>query len=163
MFPLRCACAIPQDNLCIVISFSRTSDIPNLILHTYRITLLTIGTLHWWAWERFFAPGSHRGFSQKNFRGLKVVKFVFPTRQWCRKRGSRGCKCTPKHFDYLKIWAKSPKIWAKSLKIRTKPPNFLKKSLKIWAKMAPNVALLQKIVPQRLQENKWRPFFKKSH
>jgi len=29
--------------------------------------------------------------------------------------------------------------------------------------MGPNVVLLQKIVPQRLQENKWRPFFERSH
>jgi len=75
---------------------------------------------------------------------------------WCRRRGCRVCKCTPKNFDFLKIWAKS-------LKIRTKPPKYLEKKLKIWAKMALNVALLQKIVSQRLQENKWRPFFERSH
>ena len=34
--------------------------------------------------------------------------------QWCRRRGCRGSKGTPKNFDLLRIWAKS-------LKIRTKP------------------------------------------
>jgi len=43
-------------------------------------------------------------------------------KQWCRRR---VCKRTPKSFDLLKIRAKSLEILAKSLKI--------------WAKMAPNV------------------------
>jgi len=47
--------------------------------------------------------------------------------QWCRRRGCRECKRTPKSFDLLKIRAKSLKIRAKSLKIWAK-------SLKIWAK-----------------------------
>jgi len=47
--------------------------------------------------------------------------------QWCRRQ---GCKRTPKSFDLSKNWTKS---------------------LKIWAKMTPNVIWLQKMAP-----NVWR-------
>jgi len=47
--------------------------------------------------------------------------------------GGRGRKHTPKSFYLLKIWAKS---------------------LKIWAKMAPNLVWFHK-----MQKNTWRPFF----
>jgi len=33
-------------------------------------------------------------------------------RQWCRRRGCRECKRTPKSFDLVKIREKSLKIWA---------------------------------------------------
>jgi len=36
-------------------------------------------------------------------------------RQWCRRRGCRGCKRIPRSFDFLKIREKSLKIWTKSL------------------------------------------------
>jgi len=65
---------------------------------------------------------------------------------WCRKRGWRGWKHTPKDFELVKIPAKSFKIRAKSFKILEKSlktfTNSLKiwaNSLKVWAKMAPKM------------------------
>jgi len=66
--------------------------------------------------------------------------------QWCR-RGE--CKRTTKNLDLSKIREKSLKFCAKSLKI--------------WAKMTPNLVLTSKYGAQRLQINKRRPFFWRSH
>jgi len=45
--------------------------------------------------------------------------------QWCRRRGFRRCKSTPKRFDFSTVLAKS---------------------LRIWAEMAPNDVWFQKMV-----------------
>jgi len=39
-------CAVPTDHLCSEISFSRTSNSPDLISYTYRIASVTLETLH---------------------------------------------------------------------------------------------------------------------
>ena len=40
-------CEVPTNHLCSEISFSRTSNIPDLILYIYRITSVMLETLHW--------------------------------------------------------------------------------------------------------------------
>ena len=55
---------------------------------------------------------------------------------WCRRRGCRGCK-HPQSFDVVKFPAKSYKIRAKSLKTFTN-------SVKVWAKMGPNIFWFEK-------------------
>ena len=48
VFPLSCACAVPPDHLCsAAISFSRTSNIPNITSYIHRIAFVTLDTLHW--------------------------------------------------------------------------------------------------------------------
>jgi len=61
------------------------------------------------------------------------------TKQWCRRRGCMGCKCTPKCFDLSKIMAKSLKIWEKSQKSG------------------------QKWCPTLFDFKKWRPTFAEKH
>ena len=56
---------------------------------------------------------------------------------WCRRRGCRECKHTPKSFDLVKTLAKSFKRRAKSLK------TFIN-SVKVWAKLAPNIFWFEK-------------------
>jgi len=86
--------------------------------------------------------------------------------QWCRRR---GCKCTPKSYDLLKIRAKSLKmltkilkILTKSLKIRTKSLNILEKFLKIWAKWRPTLFDFKKWRP-RFAEKQVKTIFGGSH
>ena len=59
---------------------------------------------------------------------------------WC---GRRGCKHTPKSFDLVEFLAKSFKSRAKSLKTFTN-------SVKVWAKMAPNIVWFEKTCAQFL-------------
>ena len=40
-------CAVPTDHLCSEISFSRTSNSPDLISYIYRICSVTLDTLYW--------------------------------------------------------------------------------------------------------------------
>jgi len=90
--------------------------------------------------------------------------------QWCRRRGCRGCKRTPKSLDLLKIRAKSLKMLAIILKIFGKFPENLSKIPKYLGKirenrdiMAPNIVWLQKTGSQGLQKNTWRPFWETHH
>ena len=73
---------------------------------------------------------------------------------WCRRWGWRGCKCTPKSLDVVKIRAKSLKIRTKSTEIWEKSVKTLAKSLKMWAnylknlaKVANNVLWFKKMAP----------------
>jgi len=43
---------------------------------------------------------------------LPMIGYCYE-KQWCWRWGCRGCKCTPKSFDLLKIWAKALKIGVK--------------------------------------------------
>jgi len=70
----------------------------------------------------------------------KVQSAFMGSKHWCRRRGCRGCKRTPKSFDLLKIWAKSLKIWAKSLKIWAKPDKIPKYLGKIFENLSKNGA-----------------------
>jgi len=67
----------------------------------------------------------------EKLRQFEVDVTAITLKHWCRRRGCRGCKHTPKSFDLSKIQRKSLKIWAKTLQIR--------------AKMAPDVAWFQKL------------------
>jgi len=87
---------------------------------------------------------------------LLFTAYKMIVHQWCRRRGCRGYKRTPKCVDLLKIWEKFLKIWAKPLKNSVK-------SLKIRAKMAPDVAWLQKMAPNICRKAQLRPLFSRSH
>jgi len=51
---------------------------------------------------------------------------------WCRRRGYRGCKRTPKSFDFVKIRAKFFKILAKSVKFWAKWFLFVRYLIECW-------------------------------
>jgi len=70
--------------------------------------------------------------------------------QWCRRRGCRWCKRTPKSFDLVETRLKSLKIRAKSVKT-------FANSLQLRAKMAPNVCDLKEIAPNVLSFEKMAP------
>jgi len=63
---------------------------------------------------------------------------------WCRRRGCRWYKCTPKSFDLVKIRTKSLKIRTKSLKTFTNSLKIWANYLEKWAKMAPNMLSIWK-------------------
>ena len=75
--------------------------------------------------------------------------------QWCRRRGCRGCKRTPKSFDLSTIREKSTKRFAKYLK-------FWANYLQIWIKMALNVVSFLKIGAQRGKNHMKTPFWRSS-
>ena len=112
-----------------------------------------ISNLHTGQYTGSISPGHSQGQTLVEPLALPGVtrhlKFLRRTTQkrlaihthWCRRRGCRGCKRTPKSFDLLKIWAKSLKIWAKSLKI--------------WAKTGQNPQISRQNLWK--SEQKWRP------
>jgi len=70
------------------------------------------------------------------FRSGALSKFdqFYRSSHWCRRQRCRGCKCTPKSFDLVKIRAKSLKTFTNTIKI--------------WAKMVINMLWF---------EQKWCP------
>ena len=107
----------------------------NLSLH---ITLTCTGSCKWKPKHLQF---NQQGLVTDSQRGLCSHPrrcgewWVIDKTQWCRRR---GCRCTPKSFDLVKIRAKSVKTFAKYLKI--------------WTKLAPNVCRCT-----------WRPAFFGGH
>jgi len=84
----------------------------------------------------------------KTFVVFIFVLYVQHTNQWCRRWGYR--RCHPQKFWFVENPGKSLKIWAKSLKIKAKmAPNIIIKGDFAWLKKG----------TQRLQKNLWRPFF----
>jgi len=65
--------------------------------------------------------------------GVGTFVKLLNCRHWCRRRGCRGCKRTPK----VLIWWISGQNSLKSVEILAKSLKTFTKSLKIWAKMAP--------------------------
>jgi len=78
--------------------------------------------------------------------------------QWCRRRACTGCKCAPKNFDLLKIWAKSLIIREKSLKICAKSLKILEKygaQRCSTSKMASNICLRPFLVGHIKKMSSW--------
>jgi len=78
--------------------------------------------------QEFFIPGVK--FVPGRYWGGKALdkKFLgfYCLFQWCRRRGCRRFKLTPRSFDLLKIRAKFLKLWANSLKIWANSPKIPK-------------------------------------
>ena len=92
-------------------------------------------------------------FSQAN---SSLPRYVQGSHQWCWKQGCKWCKCNTKSFELLNIRAKSLKILAKYMNTWTT-------SLKIRAKMAPNVIWIQKMAPNVCRKTHEDVFFGSSH